>query len=547
MTKPIAWSYSALNAFETCPRQFYEVRVVKNYKDEMGEEAKWGDYVHKCLDKRIGEGKRLPDALQKYEKYAQRFDNAPGTVYSERKIALTQDLEPVSFFDKRVWVRGIIDVSVLNKQRGAAWDWKGLALDTPLPTPNGWTTMGGIEVGQQLFASDGSVCNVVAKSEVHYRPCYELYFDDGTKVVCDDEHLWVMCGKVVSTQYIAEQYPKERRGGRSKFSVHLTQPLSLDTKELPVDPYVLGCWLGDGRNRGGEITNPDKEVWDEIRDRGYNVGPDIGGKDRCETRTIYGLTADLRKLGVINNKHIPYMYLRASYKQRADLLRGLLDTDGSANSVRKQAVFYTCNKVLSDGVMELALTLGMRPQQDIAKRFGFGLEVTDYPVAFKPINDFQPFLLPRKANKVSGWGNGRAWRRKLKSIRKVDTVPTQCIAVDSKDNTFLCTEKFLITHNTGKRKLDGRQLKLFAALMFALHPELEQVNTGYIWLKDTKMDKNMYLREHVPELWGTFTPAVARLERAHAENNWPPNPSGLCRKWCPVMSCEYNGRRNNNE
>lgn len=219
MTKSVAWSFSALNKFETCAYQFYKQRVTKEFKDEMSEAGLWGDRVHKALDKRISKKTPLPANMKQFEPYAARFDNAPGEVYAERQIALTENLKETSWFAKNVWVRVIMDVSIINGTQGMVFDWK-----------------------------------------------------------------------------------------------------------------------------------------------------------------------------------------------------------------------------------------------------------------------------------------------------------------------------------TGKRKNDIDQLKLFAGALMALHPQLETVQTGYIWLPDKKIDKEEFTPDDVPDIWQHFGYKVARLNKAHAENHWPKKPSGLCRKWCNVMDCEFNGR-----
>ncbi len=68
---------------------------------------------------------------------------------------------------------------------------KALALDTPLPTPAGWTTMGDVAVGDELLGADGEPTRVVAESGILLgRPCYEIEFSDGTKIVADEQHQW---------------------------------------------------------------------------------------------------------------------------------------------------------------------------------------------------------------------------------------------------------------------------------------------------------------------------------------------------------------------
>lgn len=95
---------------------------------------------------------------------------------------------------------------------------------------------------------------------------------------------------------------------------------------------------------------------------------------------------------------------------------------------------------------------------------------------------------------------------------------------------------------TGRRKITD-QLKLYAAYKLAHDPELTKVTTGFVWLKDRKIDKEVVTREEVPAIWQKFLPVVRRLERAHEKGAWPPTPNGLCRQHCPVTGCEFNGRR----
>ena len=100
-----------------------------------------------------------------------------------------------------------------------------------------------------------------------------------------------------------------------------------------------------------------------------------------------------------------------------------------------------------------------------------------------------------------------------------------------------------IDHKTGKRKPDSDQLMLFAALMMHVWPKLQKVVTGFLWLKSRQLDQETYVRDQLPEIWDNFLPRVARLEAAHKDNVWDPRPSGLCKNWCPVKTCEFCGSK----
>lgn len=101
----------------------------------------------------------------------------------------------------------------------------------------------------------------------------------------------------------------------------------------------------------------------------------------------------------------------------------------------------------------------------------------------------------------------------------------------------------ILDWKTGKRKFDTDQLKLFAATEFKLNPRAEEVHTGYVWLKERKLDKESFTRDQAPEIWQEFAQRVGRMEHAIKTDNFPKRPSGLCREWCPVGQklCEHCG------
>lgn len=106
------------------------------------------------------------------------------------------------------------------------------------------------------------------------------------------------------------------------------------------------------------------------------------------------------------------------------------------------------------------------------------------------------------------------------------------------------TSAVILDWKTGKRKDDLDQLKLFAGMAFAYHPELESVDTGFVWLKDNAIDRETFTRDQIGEIWSTFMPRVQRLNLAFENDRWPAKPSGLCAKWCPVgkSNCDFCGQ-----
>lgn len=95
---------------------------------------------------------------------------------------------------------------------------------------------------------------------------------------------------------------------------------------------------------------------------------------------------------------------------------------------------------------------------------------------------------------------------------------------------------------TGKPKPDLDQLKLFAALAMAVWPQVQKVKTGYVWLTTLDLETQSFTRDDLPKIWGSFLMRLKRLDRSFRDDHWPENPSGLCKAWCPVRQCQFNGR-----
>ena len=122
---PQPWSFSALDKFVNCPKQFYEVKVVKSVTEAESKEMRWGNYVHRAFEDRVAKGKPLPNQLQEHEEYIGGLADAEGVVAAERKLALDKQLQPCGFFDKgRVWWRGIADYSQTYGTKARIIDYK---------------------------------------------------------------------------------------------------------------------------------------------------------------------------------------------------------------------------------------------------------------------------------------------------------------------------------------------------------------------------------------------------------------------------------------
>lgn len=535
MTKSFVHSHSALELFELCPKKFEGERITKEFPYKDDEKSLWGKDAHKALEKAILFGQPLADRFSSLQWVLNSLEKVKGTKYAEMRLAVNKNREPVDFFADDVYYRGVGDIIIDCSKKVFCGDYKGLPLETKLPTPAGWTTMEEVQIGDQLIDKVGVPCTVIGKSKVKNLPCYQITFDDTSVVECDNEHLWVLHnGAVLPVQSL-----------QINDLILVAEPFQLSRKELPLDPYVLGMWLADGKHTSAEITKPDEGIWEEIQRRGYQIGHDYSVKannGKCRIHTVLGIRGILSSLNVLGNKHIPIEYMRASYEQRLDLLRGLFDGDGSANITRKEAVLNTVNLDFAQQIKELLLSLGQRPLLSPYIAHGFGKYVQAYFVKFRP-NGINPFLLARKADKIlPSWGSGYAWRRRIKSIEEIPSKATQCVLVDSSDHTFLCTENCIPTHNTGKKKYNNLDLARMAVLLFAKFPEAEEILSAFIWFqtKDTTLVR--YKREEVDAIWEKIIEEATTVEWAIANNRFPAHDNFLCRNYCPVTTCMYNGR-----
>jgi hypothetical protein len=309
---------------------------------------------------------------------------------------------------------------------------KALALDTEIPTPDGWTTMGEIQAGDEVFGPSGHPRRVVATTEVmHGRPCFEVGFSDGTSVVADAEHEWRVRDRhhrgprTVTTRQMLEA--GIRSGKRDyRFRIPEALPIAYDDKDLPIDPYVFGAWIGDGTSTNANITCYDEPILREIELAGYAVRRvatrkvfNIGGADQARDAKTGRFTANgsfhstLRREGLLGAKRLPDEYMRAS--------------------------------------MELIASLGLRPKLSVKTATLDGKVCgLKYDATFTP--DIRVFRLPRKweRQKSTGWCN---FDRSIVSIREVASVPVRCIQVDAADGLYLITRRFITTHNSSIGRL----------------------------------------------------------------------------------------------
>jgi replicative DNA helicase len=359
---------------------------------------------------------------------------------------------------------------------------KALALDTPLPTPTGWTTMGAVAVGDHLLGADGRPTRVVAATDVLLgRPCYEVEFSDGTVIVADEQHQWLTETRASrrSAQQAATGYNRHKNQGtfaavrttgeiaatlrcetadaRLNHSVTNAKPLALTERELPLPPYTLGAWLGDGHSASARFATADPEIVWHIEEEDLTVIPRGGllyslklSTAPVAERECGTVEALLRTIGVLGNKHIPVDYLRASETQRRALLAGLLDTDGTVTSTGA-VQFSVTNRQLAEDAYELIVSLGYRCSTTTKRVNGrTELSSTAYTITFSTQDEVfrleRKLLLHKERNR--GTNRARTGSRYVVDVRPVPSVPVRCVEVDNAEHLYLAGRAMVPTHNS---------------------------------------------------------------------------------------------------
>jgi intein/homing endonuclease len=356
--------------------------------------------------------------------------------------------------------------------------WSPLSLETPLPTPSGWTKMGDVRPGDWLLDEGGKPVEVAGVSPIHInRECYLVRFDDGSGIVADAGHKWTVEERGKRKTQTWEWFTKTvttQELTPNKHFIWAAKPLDLPKADLPLDPYVLGVWLGDGTATKPDITAGPLDAEDMrvcLAASGYNIGPakTYNGNRGAAVITIYGIWNRFVALGLAGNKHIPEIYLRASYEQRLALLQGLMDTDGSIASANRQCSFTTISPALAEGFAELLRSLGIKAVRCVreakARMFPSGntyncKEAIQFSFSIEP--DMRVFRLPRKAVAQGGSRNlhsRRTKRHRISSVTKVPSVPVKCVTINSASHLFLAGEGMVPTHNSSVTEYVALQTK----------------------------------------------------------------------------------------
>jgi intein/homing endonuclease len=338
---------------------------------------------------------------------------------------------------------------------------KLLPLDVEIPTPDrGFVSMGELKEGDKVFGVDGNPYPITHLFEIEENPIlYRITFSDGTTLDACKDHQWLTKTKRVRKSNVRNLSPRSRykkltsevitteeikntlmAGKEYNHSIEIAAPISLPEKPLPIAPYTLGAWLGDGCQASPLVSGVDEEVFLKIEADGYTI------TRSPEFQRIYirDFSPVLREQSLLKNKHIPEEYFWASPSQRLELLKGLMDTDGYI-SKKGDCYFYNTNKNLADGVDRLVCSLGgqVKRGSKIGKIKGTSYREC-FIVSFRP--PFSCFHISRKANLFKP--RKKPNHRFITKVEPIESRPGRCISVDSPGNLYLAGKSMIPTHNS---------------------------------------------------------------------------------------------------
>ena len=345
--------------------------------------------------------------------------------------------------------------------------------DMMIDTPSGCRRFGELQPGDHVFGPDGFPTTILSVHEQGYLPTYRVVFDDGTSTLTCAEHLWTIQGRherrnnlstwrTLSTQALLE-YGVKRGNGHNEarqWALPASSPLLYPCMWVPIDPYTLGFWLGDGTRKTGMVTTVDKEPIETMRRAGYEISQAHGQAHTESSSPVYyihGIRHWLTYLQLYechaHTKFVPTLYKYNHPDIRLNVLRGLLDSDGYVEPLGKPS-FCSVSRQLAEDVAWLVRSLGGKARLSGGNpkyyRDKTGTRIQGRPayiVTFAFENGLEPFSVARKKVRYRPTSQTRYVTRWMEAIKPDQVRDCQCITVARPDGLYLAND-CIVTHNS---------------------------------------------------------------------------------------------------
>ena len=355
---------------------------------------------------------------------------------------------------------------------------KAIPNDTIIPTPSGYRKVGDIKVGDYLFDRRGNPTKVLA---VYPQPkkkrVYEITFSDGRTAECCEEHLWGCIEhkkkyRVYNTKELMQLLENKKR-----LAIPINKPVDYSTKQYTVPPYIMGLFLGDASFRYDQyqraisysseddylpkiIANTMGWTYKKGSKYNYNYFFEYKKDNRQGKRKNVWVEEVLKDYPDLWNvysfqKYIPEDYMFGDVEQRYELLRGLLDTDGSVDE-KGRISFSTTSSRLKNDVINLCHSLGLITAVCVDKRDKYkNGEAYKIGILTNLNKKHLLFKLPKHLNKVKKLQTSSQGRNKHKHdkifIERIEETSVYkdmtCFTVDNDEALFLMND-YIVTHNT---------------------------------------------------------------------------------------------------
>lgn len=424
----------------------------------VAEAFPWGEPPFDVVVGCDGWRKRFPNCKYGLDKWAYGLGEALSEEVRKRKFDGKHAVKPIRI--------------AVSSGHGA-----GKAIDKleKIHTPTGFKRWGDVKVGDLLWGPDGKPTRVVAIPFDGVRPCYRVTFDDGSSTVVSGEHLWTVRGRrerrkklttwrTLSTKEILELGVKRSNGvaHARQWEIPRQAPVEMPQTDLPLSPYFLGLWLGNGcsSSTGVTIVVSSPEVYFRLDDfRSEEDSRDnVSKRGTFVTVHFRGVRKALRDLGLdwckSADRFIPEIYKNASVEDRAELFRGLVDSDGEVGE-QGTLGYSTTSPRLRDDIVWFARSLGGKAmvQPTVKKPFYYDENRNRVPgkdcyrITLTMPRGFVCGYYKKRVERIKPTVEDRYLTRWIDSIEPVGERECMCVTVDRPDGLFLAND-FIVTHNS---------------------------------------------------------------------------------------------------
>lgn len=348
-------------------------------------------------------------------------------------------------------------------------------ISEPILSERGWVTLGSINVGDNVYGKDGKLHEVMATFPQGEKDVYLVEFSDGTNTRCGIDHLWEVTTKnqryrnkksnknnkkVLSLKEIIKDYRYKDSYNKTvnKYAIPVNDPIKFKKNKIELDPYFLGLMLGDGGfNNSITFTNSEPDLLNYVKlfcdNNGYNY-TERSFENHLQIRIDSSIKKLLDKYGLMGkksrDKFIPSDYLYNSIDVRKEMLRGLLNTDGSITHTGVSICFSSYSKSLAADVSELARSLGFivtekeydRYTENSSKDFD---EEIEYRLTI--IGDILQLNLSEKHTKKIKPRKSGEYAKCITNIKLIGKEESKCIMLAGEEHLYI-TKDYIVTHNS---------------------------------------------------------------------------------------------------